>query len=79
MPATQSDDIERFRANIDDAIRQVNAQQAFASESAKPTETLTAQGLTITSDKAMVMRALSTRFPRDQMRRVYAAIVPLGD
>lgn len=75
----QPDDIDRFRASIDDAIRQVNAQQAFRERVREAYETLTAQGLSITSDKAIVMHALSTRFPRDQMRRVYAAIVPLGD
>lgn len=75
----QSDDIERFRANIDEAIRQVNAEQAFRERVRKAYETLAAQGLSITRDKATVMRALSTRFPREQMRSVYAAIVPLGD
>ena len=74
----QADDIERFRPHIDDAIRYVSAQQAFQQRVREAYEELTAQGLSIGRDKAAVMRALSPRFPRDQMRHVYAAIVRLG-
>lgn len=75
----QPDDIERFRANIDDAIRQVKAEQAFRQRVREAYETVKGQGLSITRDKAAVMRALSTQFPREQMRHVYAAIVRWGD
>jgi hypothetical protein len=71
----QPDDIEKFRANIDDAIRQVNQEQDFREKVRVAYETLTAQGLSITGDKAAVMRALSTQFRRDEMGHVYAAIV----
>jgi hypothetical protein len=73
------EDVERFRKNIDDALRQVNTEQAFRQRVREAYETLKAQGLSITRDKAAVMRALSSQFPRDRMGHVYAAIVRLGD
>ena len=75
----QPDDLEKFRANIDDAIRQVNAEQAFRERVRAAYETVRAQGLSITRDKAAVMRQLAGKFPRDQMGQVFAAIVRLGD
>ncbi len=75
----QPDAIEKFRANIDDAIRQVNGEQAFQHKVRDAYETLKAQGLSIGKDKAAVMRVLSGQFRRDQMGHVYAAIVRLGD
>jgi hypothetical protein len=75
----QPDDIEKFRANIDDAIRQVNEEQAFRQKAREAYETLKAQGLSINKDKAAVMRVLSGQFRRDQMGHVYAAIVRLGE
>ncbi len=75
----QIDDIERFRANIDDGIRQVNVEQEFRQKVRAAYEEVKAQGLSLTKDKGAVMRALSTQFPRDQMGHVYAAIVRLGD
>ena len=75
----QSDDIEKFRANIDDGIRQVNAEQAFRQRVRTAYESLKMQGLSITRDKAAVMRALSTQFARNEMGHVYAAIVRLGE
>lgn len=74
----QLDDIERFRAHIDDAVRFVNAQQTFKDRVREVYETVRAQGLSITQHKADVMRALSAHFPRDQMGRVYATIVASG-
>ena len=73
------DDIEKFRANIDDAIRQVNQEQEFRQKVRAAYETLKAQGLSITRDKAAVMRKLSTQFPRERMGHVYAAIARLGE
>ncbi len=75
----QADDIEKFRANIDEGIRQVNVEQAFRQRVREAYEAVKAQGLSITRDKAVVMRALSTQFPRDRMGHVYAAIVRLGE
>jgi hypothetical protein len=74
----QPDDIEKFRANILDAIRQVNHEQDFRQKVRAAYETLEARGLSITSDKAAVMRALSTQFRRDEMGHVYAAIARLA-
>ena len=75
----QPDDIEKFRTNIDDAIRQVNVEQEFRQKVRTAYEALKAQGLSITRDKTAVMRALSGQFRRDQMGHVYAAIVRLGE
>ena len=75
----QPDDIEKFRANIDDALRQVNAEQAFRQCVREAYAALRAQGLSLTRDKGSVMRALSGRFERGQMGHVYAAIVRLGE
>jgi hypothetical protein len=75
----QPDDVEKFRTNIDDAIRQVNVEQEFRRKVRMAYEAVKAQGLSITRDKAAVMRALSGQFRRDQMGHVYAAIVRLGE
>ena len=75
----QPDDVEKYRTNIDDAIRQVNVEQEFRQKVRTAYEALKAQGLSITRDKAAVMRALSGQFRRDQMGHVYAAIVRLGE
>lgn len=75
----QPDDLEKFRANIDDAIRQVNVERAFRQRVREAYETLKAEGLSITRDKGAVMRQLSGKFPREHMGHVYAAIVRLGD
>jgi hypothetical protein len=71
----QIDDIEKFRANIDDAIAHVRTEQEFRGRVRAAYEALTAAGLSITRDKTAVMRALSTKFRREEMGRVYAAIV----
>lgn len=73
----QPDDIEKFRANIDDAIRQVNAEQEFRDGVRVAYESIKAEGLSISRDKAAVMRAISKQFRREQMGQVYAAIVRL--
>lgn len=71
----QPDDIEKFRANIDDAIRQVNTEQEFRDKVRVAYEAIKAEGLSLLRDKAAVMRAISKQFPRDRMGHVYAAIV----
>jgi len=75
----QPDDVEKYRTNIDDAIRQVNVEQEFRQKVRTAYEALKAQGLSITRDKTAAMRALSGQFRRDQMGHVYAAIVRLGE
>ena len=75
----QPDDVEKYRTNIDDAIRQVNVEQEFRQKVRTAYEGVKAQGLSITRDKTAVMRALSGQFRRDQMGHVYAAIVRLGE
>lgn len=74
----QQDDIEKFRANIDDAIRRVNVEQEFRQKVRAAYEKLKAQGLSLTKDKGAVMRMLSTQFSRGEMGHVYAAIARLG-
>lgn len=74
----QPDDIGKFRANIDDALRKVNAEQEFRGRVRDAYETLRAQGLSLAGDKAAVMRALSGKFRRDEMGHVYGALVNLG-
>ncbi len=71
----QIDDIEKFRANIDDAIQHLRTEQEFRSRVRAAYEQLVSAGLSITRNKTAVMRALSTEFRRDEMGRVYAAIV----
>ncbi|PYV19157.1 MAG: hypothetical protein DMG07_02440 [Acidobacteria bacterium] len=75
----QLDDVEKFRTNIDDAIRQVNVEQEFRRKVRTAYEAVKTQGLSLTRDKTAVMRALSGQFRRDQMGHVYAAIVRLGE
>jgi hypothetical protein len=71
----QADDIEKFRPNIEDAIRQVRTEQEFRDRVRAAYEELAAAGLSIARDKAAVMRALSLKFRRDEMGRVYSAIL----
>ena len=52
----------------------MNAEQEFRLEVRALYRTLQAQGLSLVRDKGAVMRALSGRFRRDQMGRVYAAL-----
>ena len=63
---------------LGDAIRQVNAEQAFRQRVREAYEVVKAQGLSITRDKGAVMRQLSGKFPREVMGHVYAAIRRLG-
>jgi hypothetical protein len=75
----QPDDIERFRPHIDAAIRQVNEEQAFRERVRDAYADVQTQGLSVSRDKAQVMRALSTRFAKAEMGHVYAAVVRLGE
>ncbi len=71
----QADDIEKFRPVIDDAIGQVRAEQEFRDRVRAAYAELTAAGLSLAREKAVVMRALSPKFRRDEMGRVYSAIL----
>jgi len=70
----QADDIEKFRANIDEAIAHVRAEQEFRTRVRAAYGELAAAGLSLPADKSAIMRALSTKFRREEMGRVYAAI-----
>jgi hypothetical protein len=74
----QPDDIEKFRPYIDEAIRQVLAEQEFRGRVRAAYAELAAAGLSLANDKTAVMRALSQQFRRDEMGRVYAALVNSG-
>jgi hypothetical protein len=74
----QPDDIERFRPHIDDAIRAVNREFEFRQRVGALYAELQAQGMSIQADKAAVMRALAPKFRREEMKRVYAAILAQG-
>jgi hypothetical protein len=71
----QADDIEKFRPNIDAAITVVNREFEFRQRVWAAYAELRAQGLSLTADKAAVMRALSKNFRREEMSKVYAAVV----
>jgi hypothetical protein len=71
----QADDIEKFKPHIDDCLRRVEQEQNFRLSVKSAYEELRSEGLDIQSSKGEVMRALSRKFPKDQMSRVYSAIV----
>ncbi|MBI5525174.1 MAG: hypothetical protein HY897_02490 [Deltaproteobacteria bacterium] len=71
----QADDIEKFRPNIDAAMAEVDREFEFRQRVWAAYAEIKAQGLSLTADKNAVMRALSTRFRREEMGRVYAAVV----
>jgi hypothetical protein len=74
----QPDDIEKFRDNIEDAIRRVRIEQEFRDRVRAAYAGLADAGLSIARDKTAVMRALSQKFRRDEMGRVFAALVKSG-
>ncbi|MBI5498977.1 MAG: hypothetical protein HY907_01950 [Deltaproteobacteria bacterium] len=65
------DELDRFRRHIDDTIRAVNVALAFRRRVLEEYERV---GVPLEENKALVMRALSTRFPRDQMKKVHSII-----
>ena len=71
-------DVERFRPQIDEAIRAVNQQFEFRQYVWSLYAQLQAQGMSIQTDKAAVMRALAPHFRQQQMKRVYTAIISKG-
>lgn len=69
------EEIDRFRPFIDEVLRDVNGQLAFRNRVLAEYAVL---GLSIDSDKAGVMRALSSRFARNEMKKVYSMIARFG-
>jgi hypothetical protein len=65
-------DIEVFRLHIEDCIRQVQHEFEFKE---RVLEEYAKLGVSIHADKAGVMRALSQRFARMEMKKVYALII----
>lgn len=74
----QPDDIERFRMHIEAAMDEVNREFNFRHQVWEAYAELKAKGLSLRADKRNVMRALSQRFRRDQMKRVFGALLILA-
>ena len=66
------EEIDPFRTHIDACIEEVNRELAFRT---RVLEAYARTGLSIASDKASVMRALSEKFNRGEMKKVYALII----
>ncbi len=66
------EDIEDFRPHIEDCIRQVLREAEFTK---RVLEAYASTGLSIHTQKNEAMRAISSRFDRSEMKRVYTAIV----
>ena len=75
----QADDIEKFRPHIEDVIAEVNREFEFRQRVWAAYDALRAQGLSIETHKAEVMRALSGQFRRDQMKHVFSALQQRGN
>lgn len=71
----QHDDILKFRGHIDECISRVNADSGFRKSVKDAYGDISRSGLDIHADKGAVMRILSAKFPRDQMTKVYGAII----
>ncbi|MBI3097144.1 MAG: hypothetical protein HYY93_02695 [Planctomycetes bacterium] len=69
------EEIDGFRLYIDEVLRSVTEQLAFRN---RVLAEYAALGLSIDSDKAGVMRTLSSRFARSEMKKVYSMIVRFG-
>ena len=65
-------DIEAFRPHIEDCIQEVRHEFEFKE---RVLEEYAKLGVSIHADKAVVMRALSQRFARNEMKKVYALIM----
>jgi hypothetical protein len=64
-------EIEKFRPNIDECIESVNAALRFRDLVLAAYREV---GISLREDKAGCMRALSKRFERGQMKRVYTVL-----
>ena len=67
----QEDDIERFRPNVDASIAEVNRALDFRRLVREEYEKT---GLSFAADRAGVMRALSAKFKREDMKKVFSAL-----
>jgi len=65
-------DIEAFRPHIDECIRDVQHEFEFKE---RVLDEYAKLGISIHVDKAVVMRALSQRFARNEMKKVYSLIM----
>ena len=68
----EPEEIEKFRTHVLDCIASVTDQLAFQT---RVLAEYAAVGIDIAADKRAVMRALSARFGKAEMRRVHAIIV----
>lgn len=66
------EDIERFRPHVDECIGEVRAALAFQDRVVAEYGRV---GLSVHTNKAEVMRALSGSFRRDEMKRVYSTLI----
>ena len=69
------EDIDAFRPHIEECIAAVRAELDFRERVVAAYEAIRAEGLSFPADKAAVMRLLAPRFTKNEMRRVYAALV----
>ncbi len=65
-------EIEVFRPHIEECISHVKHEYEFKERVMEEYDRL---GMSIHSDKAIVMRTLAQHFPRNEMKKVYALIV----
>jgi hypothetical protein len=63
------------RAHTNDCIAAVRAELDFRGRVVAAYEAIRAEGLSFPADKAAVMRLLAPRFTKNEMPRVYAAVV----
>ena len=68
------EDVDAFRPHIEECIAAVRAELDFRARVVAAYEAIQAQGLSFPADKAAVMRLLASRFTKNEMRRVYAAL-----
>ena len=69
------EDIDAFRPHVEECIAAVRAELDFRGRVVTAYEAIEAEGLSFPTDKAAVMRLLAPRFTKNEMRRVYAALV----
>ncbi len=69
------EEIDRFRGHIDDCIAEVNGELSFRK---RVLEEYAKVGVTLTEDKGAVMRALSSSFKKNEMKKVYSLVIRYG-
>jgi len=68
------EDVDAFRPHVEDCIAAVQAELDFRVRVVAAYEAIRSEGLSFPADKAAVMRLLASRFTKNEMRRVYAAL-----